>query len=621
MQYFKEHFNDNISETGFLQKINDEFYVGDIKIKYLNRVIIGDTVIVKDNEIIGIKERMNKNIVGILYLDSKTKYGSFNNKPLYLFKPSNKDYPNFYIPSDSSSKTKTFSVISFKEWKTTDKLPIGTLVETIGLVGDKDSEIEHLRIYYEIKNNTWKIKNEKIKKDEEMLNDLAFNYGYDYEVFSIDPIGSKDIDDAFHFKNVGDNNYEIGIHIASPTVFFGKEKEDILNILNRVSTVYLTDKKYNLLPNIYADNLVSLLENKVRFALSIIFVLDKELNIISETVQKTVVKNIKNYNYDEFDNLYNKNSVENNNEDYKKMLDFINISEIFFRGSLMQASYSTRNHAQAPDLWRNNNNHDNRKEFNSHHLVEEWMIYSNKRVANYLINKNCSNIILRKHESKNNNLEKLGKINNINIDSNIDSRLINFLKIREENSAVYEIYDSIKNNILEGQTHSKLGNEFYTHFTSPIRRGVDFAIHLLIIANLEGKHLDYNFDENIINKINTFTKNTRKFGRQLRRLEFIYELKNKDDIIRETFGYITKITKNKISLYLPEYNLEEKIVIIPYKLEDIVEIYFFDDNIIKFKIGEEKEKEYKLYEKLKLKLYVFTSFENIFDKLKIEILE
>ena len=613
MQYFKEYYNNILQkeiEIGILQKINDEFYVGDIKIKYLNRVIIGDTVIVEDNEIIGIKERMNKNIVGILYLDSKTKYGSFNNKPLYLFKPSNKDYPNFYIPSDSSSKTKTFSVISFKEWKTTDKLPIGTLVETIGLVGDKESEIEHLRIYYEIKNNTWKIKNEKIKKDELMLNDLAFNYGYDYEVFSIDPIGSKDIDDAFHFKNIGDNNYEIGIHIASPTVFFGKEKEDILNILNRVSTVYLTDKKYNLLPNIYADNLVSLLENKVRFALSIIFVLDKDLNIISETVEKTVVKNIKNYNYDEFDNLYNKNSPENNNEDYKNMLDFINISEIFFRGSLMQA----------PDFWRNNNNHI-RKEFNSHHLVEEWMIYSNKRVANYLINKNCSNIILRKHSSKTNNLEKLGKINIINIDSNIDSRLINFLKIREENSAVYEIYDSTKNNISGEQTHSKLGDEFYTHFTSPIRRGVDFAIHLLIIANLEGKHLEYNFDENIINKINMFTKNSRKFGRQLRRLEFIYELKNKDDIIRETFGYITKISKNKISLYLPEYNLEEKIIIIPYKLENIVEIDFLDEHIIKFKIGEEKEKEYKLYQELKLKLHVFTSFENIFDKLKIEILE
>ena len=66
------------------------------------------------------------------------------------------------------------------------------------------------------------------------------------------------------------------------------------------------------------------------------------------------------------------------------------------------------------------------------------------------------------------------------------------------------IYSSNKNNISGEQTHSKLGDEFYTHFTSPIRRGVDFAIHLLIIANLEGKHLEYNFDENIINKIKIY---------------------------------------------------------------------------------------------------------------------
>ena len=607
MQYFKEYFNDNFSEIGILQKINDDFYVDEIKISYVNRSIVGDTVIIKNNEIIGIKDRMNSNIVGILYLDSKTKYGSFNNKPLYLFKPSNKDYPNFYIPVEPKSLKKTFSVISFKEWKTTDKLPIGTLVETIGLVGDKASEIEHLRIYYEIRNTTWKIKNEKIKKDEIMLNNLELNHSYDgynnyYEVFSIDPIGSKDIDDAFHFKNIGDNNYEIGIHIASPTMFFGEEKEDILNILNRVSTVYLTDKKYNLLPNIYADNLVSLLENKVRFALSIIFILDKDLNIRSEMVQKTVVKNIKNYNYDEFDNLYNKNSLNTN----QKMIDFINITEDFFRGNNS-----------------NNNNNNNRKEFNSHHLVEEWMIYANKRIANYLINQNCSNIILRKHSSKK-DIEKVLYANiDTNIDTNIDSRLINFLKIREENSAVYEIYDSAKNNILTEQTHSKLGNEFYTHFTSPIRRSVDFAIHLLIHSILEGKEIVYNFDENIINKINKFTKNSRKFGRQLRRLEFIYDLKNNNDNVRETFGYITKITKNKISLYLPEYNLEEKIIIIPYKIENIVVIKFLDDTRINFIINEEKEKEkeYKIYQKLKLKLYVFTSFENIFDKLKIEILE
>lgn len=602
MQYFKEHFNiQNILNNNFyigpLIKKNDIFYVNaninsndnnnNIEIKYINRAICGDIVVIKDNDIIFIKERMKKSIVGILYLDSKTKYGSLKNKPLYLFKPSNKDYPNFYVPTDSVSKAKTFAVITFKEWKTTDKLPIGTLIETIGLVGNKEAEIEHLRIYYEIRNNTWKVLPERIKKDSALLENLV----YEYEVFSIDPIGSKDIDDAFHFKNIGDMQYEIGVHIASPTVFFGDEENDILNILERVSTVYLTDRKYNLLPNIYADNLISLLENKVRFALSIIFVLDKDLNIISETVKKTVVKNIKNYNYEEFNGLLSSSTLLSS----KNMINFMNISKNFF--------------GKSSDDFIN---------FDSHNLVEEWMIYTNKRIANYLINKNCSNIILRKHNSNNNINNKLVDLNDTK-----DLRLINFLKIRQENSAVYEIYNGDSNGSEDSkQTHSKLGNEYYTHFTSPIRRSVDFAIHLLIISILDGipSTFKYNFHENIIDKINKFTKNTRKFSRQLRRLEFIYDLKDKNnDYNLETFGYITKITKNKIALYLPEYNLEEKIIIIPYKLETIVEIEFFDDNRIKYKI-DGSEKEYCLYQKVNLRLFVFVSFENIFDKLKIEIL-
>lgn len=604
MQYFKEHFNEdfniqNILNNNFyigpLLKKNDIFYVNsnsnsnnnnNIEVKYINRAICGDTVIIKDNDIIFIKERMKKSIVGILYLDSKTKYGSLKNKPLYLFKPSNKDYPNFYVPTDSTSKLKTFVVITFKEWKITDKLPIGTLVETIGLVGNKEAEIEHLRIYYEIRNNTWKVLPERIKKDSALLENLV----PEYEVFSIDPIGSKDIDDAFHFKNIGEMHYEIGIHIASPTVFFGGEESDVLNILERVSTVYLTDRKYNLLPNIYADNLISLLENKARFALSIIFVLDKDLNIISETVKKTVVKNIKNYNYEEFDRLLSLSTLSLS----ENMINFMNISKNFFGKSS-----------------------DNFINFNSHNLVEEWMIYTNKRIANYLINKNCSNIILRKHDSNN--------INNKLVDLNDtkDLRLINFLKIRQENSAVYEIYNGDSNGSEDSnQTHSKLGNEYYTHFTSPIRRGVDFAIHLLIISILDDVVVPfkYNFIENIIDKINIFTKNTRKFSRQLRRLEFIYDLKDKNnDYNLETFAYITKITKNKISLYLPEYNLEEKVIIIPYKLINIADIEFFDDNRIKYTI-DEIEKEYCLYQKVNLRLFVFVSFENIFDKLKIEIL-
>jgi exoribonuclease R len=124
--------------------------------------------------------------------------------------------------------------------------------------------------------------------------------------------------------------------------------------------------------------------------------------------------------------------------------------------------------------------------------------------------------------------------------------------------------------------------------------------------------------ENIIEKINIFTKNCRRFDRVAQRLKFIYTIKDAIDNI-ETDAYVIKIEKNRLTVYIPEYNLEEKITIIPYKFENITTVEF-DEHSIKYNIDNEAEKKYDLYQKLQIKLWVFTSFENIFDKLKIEII-
>ena len=126
----------------------------------------------------------------------------------------------------------------------------------------------------------------------------------------------------------------------------------------------------------------------------------------------------------------------------------------------------------------------------------------------------------------------------------------------------------------------------------------------------------------MLDKINIFTKNCRKFDRMIRRLNFLYDIKELNKNI-ETYGYIINIKKNKLTLYIPEYNLEEKVIIVPYKFENAYEIYTNNDdnNINKIVcINENISKTYEIYEKINIKLWIFTSFENIFDKLKIEIL-
>jgi exoribonuclease R len=584
-----------------------------------NRAIHNDVVYFDPNtkEVIAIKDISNhkkENISGILYLDSKTKYGSVKDKTIYLFKPTNRIYPNFYVPykinNDLYKNKKIYVVIQFKEWTVNSKLPHGTVIDLIGIVGDKEAEFEHLRYYYDIKNNNMKIPQTKIKNDENILNNLTH---HDYEVFSIDPLGSTDIDDAFHFKNNEDDAFhfknneddafhfkinEIGIHIASPTHLL---KDYLHEILERVSTVYAPHKKYNMLPSIYSDNYSSLLENKRRYALSLILYFDENMNLQNYELKETVVKNIKNFDYDEFDRKFVKN---------QNLVQFIKFSERFFK------------------IQENT--------INSHILVEKWMIYTNKKIASILINyePQLENIILRSHE------EKEHIINYENID---DELLKKHLTLRNENSASYKVFrnlhqptesptDSARNlelakdlhpeqallEVAENKplTHSKMEYDYYTHFTSPIRRAVDFFIHLLIINKeniLEKENL-----KNYLEKINKFTKNCRKFDRQTKRLDFIFSIKEQEKNI-ETYGYITEIAKNKVTVYIPEYNLEEKIIIIPRKLESIANIIFNPNEII-YTIDDITITR-KLYEKLNLKLYVFTTFENIFDKLKIEIVK
>ena len=599
MQYYKNHLiiNDdfvdnskNFINIDSLSEINENMiYYGQLDydkelenytcnnlIVKNNRGIYKDIVYIQksnieDNnelEVINIKTRNIKPIVGILYLDSKIKYGSIKEKQLYLFKPTNKKYPHFYVPYKPHNNQKLYVTINFNYWNIDNKFPIGTLVEIIGPIGDINSEYEHLRYFYNIKNNIWKIDNNKFKNDTVLLESIQ-NEIADFEVFSIDPLNSKDIDDAFHFKYIeSEKKYEVGIHIANPFVFF---KDEINIIMDRVSTVYQPHRKYNLLPNLYSDNFISLIENNNRYALSLILLFDSSNNLLEYTIKECIVFNKKNYDYDLFDITY---------KNHSNLKDFVDFSSNFFR----------------------------EKNLDSHKLVEKWMIYTNKKIAIEIINNNIISkyLIIRKHTA----FSKIGEEENKNVCEN--EELNNFLNIRKENSAIYEFYNKYPD-ILTDQTHSKIDKCYYTHFTSPIRRSIDLYIHALIIDPNKIKELKINLD-----LINNFTKNCRKMDRQCSRLKFLFELKELENNL-ETTAYIIEIKKNKLSVFIPEFKLEEKIIIIPKKMEKIIEINNLTDSEINFK-KENINYCYRLYDKINIKLYPLLSMENIFDKLKIEII-
>ena len=266
------------------------------------------------------------------------------------------------------------------------------------------------------------------------------------------------------------------------------------------------------------------------------------------------------------------------------------------------------------------------EEINSHIFVEKWMIYANKIVSEYLVScsSSLSNVILRVHHNKNalqdiaNNVA-LAKLYAMNTEEftpeNItNEKLIHFLKCKQENSAQYEIYNNTNNDNNLTQIHSKMENSYYTHFTSPIRRSIDYFNQILLI----NKKDIYTMEElqNKVNHINNFEKNVKKFYRKKNRLDFIFNNKNTEEIL--TYGYITELNESRIRVYIPEYNLDENIRLYDNKISKIIHKELNTAETIKY-IYENKTYIYNLYDKIDIKMFILVYEDNIFEKIKFQI--
>ena len=558
---FEKIENSNQYTIGILEKEDNIFYVNNKEVEN-NRALINDIVYVKDNKVINIKERNTEIISGILCLNSKMKYGVRNKKPIYLFKPNNKKLPHFYVCCSSTSNTMVYCIIEFKSWEINEKQPFGNIIEIFGEVGILENEYKNLLYFYNIFNKTSKYSKTKLIEHQEIIKNIK---NIDYNIFCIDPEGSKDLDDGFHYIEKEDY-IEIGIHIACPYKFLN-EKQDLEDILKRVTTIYLSNN-INLIPNIYSEDLCSFIEKNNRFSLSIILRL-KDNQLIDYKIEEKIVYVEKNYSYEEFDKIYRKN---------KNLIHFVNTTKSFFQ----------------------------LEEINSHIFVEKWMIYANKIVAEYLVSSSLSNIILRVHHNKN-----LLQDNHENI---TNEKLIHFLKCKQENSAQYEIYNNTNNDNNLTQIHSKMENSYYTHFTSPIRRSIDYFNQILLI----NKKDIYTIEElqNKVNHINNFEKNVKKFYRKKNRLDFIFNNKNTEEIL--TYGYITELNENRIRVYIPEYNLDENIRLYDNKISKIIHKELNTAETIKY-IYENKTYIYNLYDKIDIKMFILVYEDNIFEKIKFQI--
>lgn len=561
---------------------------------YKGKALHGDIIVINENENeVGDSEQMKSvnvvirdrhKLVGTLLLNSKVKYGVYKDKILYLFKPSVSNYPDFYVASKYENETENkYVYIEFAEWNNYLR---GNVIDYIGNVGEKEAEYNHLKYLNELNGmKELKLVKDKIKSDYEKnetfqkMCKLKDNQSY-YQLFSIDPYGCKDIDDAFHFKVLDKTKelYEVGVHISYTWEYFKEDVEKYFKIFSeRISTFYGHNKNINMIPKEYSEDLCSLIEKNYRKVLSIIFTIENGV-IINSNIGLNVGYVMKNYSYDYVNDLYK--GIRGNNEikvtcKQDTLIKFMELSKSLFKTDLVE---------------------------DSHKLVEYWMVYGNCIMANECVKKFGSNVILRVQD-------KSIVMNNSKVGGE-DNELNHFLKIYNGESALYKLYNGEENyhqNIVDFIKEK----HYYTHYTSPIRRFCDMYIHGLyteiFVKSIYSDELNLLC---ILKRMNNLNKNMRKYQNQSKVLDLLFKYMDKEEYIIHSSGYIIEINtyKNYMKVYFPEFGFILKRFIIDNKLKNIAEINRGEEDkyIIKIAntVGVELY-EYQLYKKYDLKIYLF----------------
>ncbi len=476
--------------------LNTALHNDEVEIKILPRV----ENLRAQGEVVKILKRAKTQFVGTLV----------QTKDFFFMKPDDRRmYKDLFIHSSKAMNAKDGDKVlaEMVGWKDPTKGPEGKVLRVLGKKGVHNVEMEAIILEKgfdfefpkEVEKEAEKIaekemgaKDEEVKKRKDFRNTLTF---------TIDPIDAKDFDDALSFKKLGDNTYEIGIHIADVSHYVLTGSELDREARKRGTSVYLVDRTIPMLPEILSNGLCSLNANEDKFTFSAVFVLDSKGKVREKWFGKTIINSDKRFTYEEAQEILDKKEGL-----YFEELDTLNKiaknlkEEKFLSGAIEfeteEVKFLLDENGKPLSVYK-------KERKDTHKLIEEYMLLANREVAEHMYTETKKTkggaFVYRIHDLPNKEkvmnlnifLKALGynleaedgevtakELNSImkQIEGRPEESLIKTAAIRTMAKAVY----STKN-----IGHFGLGFEYYTHFTSPIRRYPDLMVHRLLQRFLE----------------------------------------------------------------------------------------------------------------------------------------
>ena len=576
----------------------------------------------KEGEITQIIKRSRTDYVGIVQLNEKFAFvvPDSNKMPVDVFVPLSKT-----LKAEDGDKV----LVSLEEWPDKSECPNGKIIKILGKPGDHNTEIHSILAEYGLpyefpievetfaNNIDTSITEGEISKRRDMRSTLTF---------TIDPKDAKDFDDALSFKQLPNGNYEIGIHIADVSHYL--QEGTILDdeAYERATSVYLVDRVVPMLPEVLSNNACSLRPNEEKYTFSAVFEINNKALIENQWFGRTVTYSDARFAYEEAQHIIETEACEIpeeisiTGEAYtadtpikEAILKLDELAKIMRKKRMKDGAISFDKAEVKFNLDEANNPvgvfFKTSKDANK--LIEEFMLLANRKVSEFIGKQSPQKtFIYRTHDEPDD--QKLAGLQRIvsqfghqlnfknretttqslntllqNVKGTKEQNLVDTLTIRCMSKAAY----STKN-----IGHYGLAFDYYSHFTSPIRRYPDVMAHRLLQHYLDGNKTT---NEGVYEEKCKHASNMEYLATKAERDSIKYmQVKYMQDHKEDTFlGVISGVTEWGMYVEIIENKCEGMI-----RIRDIKgDFYRFDAEEFAL-IGEKTKTKYQLGDEIEVRV-------------------
>jgi len=465
-----------------------------------------------EGEITHIIKRAKNEYVGVIQMSKNYAF---------VVPDSPKMYKDIFVPINKTNKAKDGDkvLVTLEEWPESADSPYGKVLQVLGKPGEHNTEIHSILAEYglpyefpkEVEAFANKLDTSITKKEILKRRDMR-----QVLTFTIDPKDAKDFDDALSFKVLNNGLYEIGIHIADVSHYVKENTILDEEAYERATSVYLVDRVVPMLPEILSNNACSLRPQEEKYTFSAVFHMNDKAEVKKEWFGRTVIYSDARFAYEEAQSIIESktnvvpknvsltgNHYHTSQEISDAILKLDELAKIMRlermkNGAIsfdkVEVKFDLNSEANPVGVFFKTNKEANK-------LIEEFMLLANKKVAEFIGKQSPPKaFVYRVHDEPDDS--KLAALQNIvgrfgykldfrnrktttaslnnllkEVDGKKEQNLVDTLTIRSMSKAEYSTHNI---------GHYGLAFDYYTHFTSPIRRYPDVMVHRLLQYYLDG---------------------------------------------------------------------------------------------------------------------------------------